>query len=128
MGAVSNEVRAHRRAYIKKWHEANPRDRREYKAAYDAEHQAENKAYRERNRERLKAAKAAYDLANRERILAGVKARAEANPDRISAYHARHGTMIDRTRPEAADVGRLGARVLRRRGDRGGGNGCLAAG
>lgn len=75
---------------MKAWQAANPRDRRAYKAAYDAENRARNAAYRDANKARLKARSAAYYLANRDRLLAHVKARDAANPERVSAYHAKH--------------------------------------
>lgn len=67
-----------------------PRDRREYKKKYDAEHKDKSVAYREANKEKLKAMKAEWYLANKEKVLERVKKRAKENKEQISAYHAAH--------------------------------------
>jgi len=60
-----------RRAYMQAWNLAHPaRDRRAYKAAYDAAHRTEHAAFRAAHRERLAAAKAVWYRANRARVLA----------------------------------------------------------
>lgn len=79
-----------RRAYMKAWHAANPRDRRAYKRAYDEAHKEEIRAYYAANRERKSAlAKARYQ-ANRQRILARVKSYFEENKTRILQYQAEY--------------------------------------
>lgn len=79
-----------RKAYMKAWHAANPRDRRAYKAAYDAAHKERAAAYYAANKERLKVQKAAWYAANRERVLAQVQARVKANHAEVLAYHREH--------------------------------------
>lgn len=68
----------------------NPRDRRVYKAAYDAANKEKYAAYRELNKERLADEKAEWYRANRERVLARVKANSEMNRERILAYQAEY--------------------------------------
>lgn len=75
-----------RRAYMKAYNAANPRDRRPYKKAYDEAHKEENRAYREANQERLSAQHKAYYQANREQILARVKSYYEQNREKVIAY------------------------------------------
>lgn len=78
-----------RRAYMKAYVASHPkRDRRAYKAAYDAENRERSAAYRAANRERLRLMKAQWYRANRARILTRVKAHAAANRERILAYQA----------------------------------------
>lgn len=64
-----------RKAYMKAWHKANPRDRRAYKRSYDAA-----------NRERI----AAYRAANAERMAAYWRQHYAENPARVKANAARH--------------------------------------
>ena len=75
---------------MKAWHEANPRDRRAYKASYDALHKTERAQYQVSVRDRRKIQNAAWYKANRERVLARVKANSESNPERVSTYHAEY--------------------------------------
>lgn len=79
-----------RRAYMKAWNAANPRDRSAYRAAYRAANAEREKAYREARRELHKAQNAAWYAANRERILARVKANSQANREHILAYQAEY--------------------------------------
>lgn len=79
-----------RRAYMKAYRAANPRDRRKYKAAYDVTNKERNAEYRLANREKHKALNAEWYRANRERVLARVKENSAANTERISAYQAQY--------------------------------------
>lgn len=80
-----------RKAYMKAYCESHPkRDRRAYKAAYDAAHGEQNSAYRAANAERIKEQRKAFYLANRERCLAKIKAYTAANYAQVMAYHARY--------------------------------------
>lgn len=80
-----------RQAYMKAYLNSHPkRDRRAYKAAYDAKHKDEQAEYRKANEVRLKANKKAYYKANRERILADTKIRYESNPERVLSYQAEY--------------------------------------
>lgn len=76
-----------RKAYMKAWNAANPRDRSAWRIANAATLKAKNKAYQEANRERIAATKAARYLATRVERLAYVKAWMQANRDRVKAYH-----------------------------------------
>lgn len=80
-----------RRAYMLAYSLSHPkRDRRAYKAAYDAMNKKRAAAYRAANREKLTAAKAQWYRDNRDQILARVKAYSHANKDRILAYQAEY--------------------------------------
>lgn len=79
-----------RQAYMKAWHEKNPRDRRAYKKRYDEEHLEENKTYRKKNAAKLKKRSLAYYQNHREQILARVKRYTEENYKKVLAYHREH--------------------------------------
>lgn len=80
-----------RRAYMQRYCATHPkRDRRAYKAAYDAANKEKIIAYREATKASRKVQRAAYYRANRERILREVKLYTEANYDKVLAYHAEH--------------------------------------
>lgn len=92
-----------RKAYMKAWHKANPRDRSAYKAAYDANHQEENAAYRAANSERRKAYDAARYAARREQIIENVRRHYVAKREQLKAYGRRHyAANIERARANAA--------------------------
>lgn len=75
-----------RRAYMKAWNAANPRDRKVYKAAYDVVNKEKNAAYRVANAERQAVKKKEWYAANREHVLARVKARYQLKRDELAAY------------------------------------------
>jgi len=75
---------------MKAWHAANPRDRRAYKAVYDAANADRQRQYRLANVQKHKAQMADWYKANRDSALAKVKAYAAANHERVLAYHAKY--------------------------------------
>ena len=79
-----------RREYMRQWHAENPRDRRSYKAAYDASHREANAERRRMNQAHIKLSKAAWYQANRERLIAKVEARYEAKKAEVLAYQANY--------------------------------------
>lgn len=107
-----------RRAYMKAYCESRPkRDRRAYKAAYDASHKDENAAYRAATKEHKKASAAEHYRANREIRLAQVKEYTLANYAKVMAYHARYA------RENREKVNAWGATAKARRRARLSGNG-----
>jgi 5-methylcytosine-specific restriction endonuclease McrA len=93
-----------RRAYMNAYRESHPpRDRRAYKAAYDAAHRSDAAAYREANRTLLAAKKAEWYKAHRASVLARVKNRADQNKDAIAAYQAaRYAANPDKVKATVA--------------------------
>lgn len=80
-----------RRAYMKAYRESHPsRDRRAYKAAYDAQNRERIAEYRAKNKARLAAIKAEWYVANRASVLARVKARSQEKRTEILAYQERY--------------------------------------
>lgn len=90
MSSIPRGQTPERKAYMKAWHAANPRDRRAYKAAYDATNRARAAEYRAANSEKRRAQKAEWYLANRDRVRARVKSHAAVNKARILAYQAEY--------------------------------------
>lgn len=79
-----------RKAYMKAWRAANPRDRRAYKAAYDAANREKNAAYRAANAERRAEQKREWYAANRERILRKARERYRAKRKELADYGRQH--------------------------------------
>lgn len=93
MSGIPRGQTPERRAYMKRYRETHPsRDRRAYKAAYDASHQEQIANYRAVHRTKHVAQNAAWYQANRARLLAKSKSHAAANRARILAYQARYYT------------------------------------
>src|SRR6185436_4371668 len=80
-----------RREYMRAYTATHPkRDRRAYKAAYDAANADRQADYRKRNSEHLKQVRAEYYIKHRDRLLLYIKNRTAMNRDKILAYHATH--------------------------------------
>ncbi len=98
------------RAYQKAYRESHPkRDRRLYKAAYDAANKEKNAAYRVANRDTHRVQNAAWYATNRERVLTKIQARYTERRQELAAYGRRY--YAENTDQMKANAARRKARV-----------------